>query len=664
MCVIGAGCALGLAGLAATAIILLHDKPRETPRAIVQAKPKSQPQSLPAKVDVPPEPIISLPRDDSKVPTSETADGSLTPPTLKKVKDATVFISVNTADAESFTGSGFLALGPGLIVTNAHVIDMKDQFSTTPEQVHVTLWNGEPQEKRLDAEVLGVDRAADLALLRFVHNGEYEQTSVPAPLAIAPSKKLHETQRVFIFGFPLASAIGKNVTVSTSSVSSLRKSSGGELDEVQVNGGMHPGNSGGPVVDAGGNVVGIAVSGIRGTQIQFAIPCEKVFDFVAGRVLSARAGEANPAGARFDLAVALKLLDPLKNIQKMELEWWQGQPGNARPASLRRPEPRPGDGARQAQATFFDTAKAVGEARLSLAALPRAGQVLWVQPVLYGKDGKPTWGAASAHVILPAPDPKSAVLARKPAADKQPLHLFVRSTVQAVHGEEGGTTVLNTSDTQMLEETREPQNQRIHFSRAELDLAVNGKASSMDARDQQALNELTSAGIDLQVDAMGNLIKSTPDLKKVTAAKEQRKMLEQYLEHIRIGLEALAIPLPGGNADPGQKWQAVRPLSYGPLEKAYPAKFDMTYRFRGVRTEEGREVGVLELTGKLKPYKTGDRELIGTASGGASIDLTTGQVVRVSCTLEVVQRLRVQNIALPVAHRTVEMSLTRGKSSR
>jgi hypothetical protein len=242
------------------------------------------------------------------------------------------------------------------------------------------------------------------------------------------------------------------------------------------------------------------------------------------------------------------------------------------------------------------------------------------------------------------------------------VHLSIRSTVQAIHGEEGGSTVLNASATHMFEEVKAAQNQRIHFSRGELDLTVNGKAAPMDARDQQALHELTSAAIDLQLDATGNPIKSISDLNKVTAAKEQRKILEQYLEHVRIGLEALAIPLPGGSAEPGQQWQAVRPLSYGPLEKVYPAKFDMTYSFRGIRMEEGREVGVLELTGKLKPFKTKDRDLTGTASGGASIDLATGQVVRVSCTLEVVQRLRVRNIALPIAHRTVEMSLTRGKS--
>jgi S1-C subfamily serine protease len=673
---IGGGGAVVLLVVVLAAMLFFRPKsPDKPPVAELKSKTKTQqnkPQQgkpepsklepMPAGLEPAPETVISLPRDLPKTSLPETPDGSLTPATLKRVKDATIFISVRAADGESFTGSGFLALGPGLIVTNAHVIDMKDPFSAEPEQVHATLWNGEPQEKRLDAQILGVDRDADLALLRFVQNGEYEQTGVPPPLPIAASKDLRETQRVFIFGFPLAHDIGKNVTVSASSVSSLRKNVSGALDEVQVNGGMHPGNSGGPVVDSGGNVVGIAVSGIRGTQIQFAIPCEKVFDFVAGRVLSAKAGEAKPAGARFDLAVALKLLDPLKNVQKMEVEWWQGQPGTVRPASLSRPEPQPGDGARQTQSTYFDRTTAMGEARLLLPALPRTGQVIWVQPVLYGKDGKPSWGVASAHAILPAPDAKPALLSRKPAPEKQVLRLSVRSTVQAVHGEEGGTTVLNTSDTQMVEETKEPQNQRINFSRAEFDLAVNGKGSAMDASDQQALGELKSAGIDLQLDDKGNLVKSTPDLKNVNTGKANRKILEQYLEHIRLGLEALAVPLPGGKVDPGQKWQAVRPLSFGPLEKVYPAKFDMTYSFRGVRMEEGREVGVLELSGQLKPYKTKDRELTGKASGGASVDLGTGQVVRVSCTLEVVQRLRVQNLALPVAYRTMEMSLTRGKS--
>src|SRR5262249_38855682 len=155
---------------------------------------------------------------------------------------------------------------------------------------------------------------------------------MPVPLPIVPSRNLRETQRVFVIGFPLADAIGKNVTVSTSSVSSLRKNPGGGLDQVQVNGGMQPGNSGGPVVDSAGSVVGIAVSVVRGTQITFAIPCEKVFEFIAGRVVSAKAGEAMPAASRLHVGVSLTISDPLKNIQKVELQWWQGRPGANRPA--------------------------------------------------------------------------------------------------------------------------------------------------------------------------------------------------------------------------------------------------------------------------------------------------------------------------------------------
>lgn len=66
---------------------------------------------------------------------------------------------------------------------------------------------------------------------------------------------LTEVQRVYIFGFPKGSALGKEITVSESSVSSLRKDSEGSLSQIQVNGGMQPGNSGGPVVDAGGAVL-------------------------------------------------------------------------------------------------------------------------------------------------------------------------------------------------------------------------------------------------------------------------------------------------------------------------------------------------------------------------------------------------------------------------
>ena len=60
---------------------------------------------------------------------------------------------------------------------------------------------------------------------------------------------------MYVIGYPFGEQLGKNVTVSTSSVSSLRYDNDHILKSVQVNGGMNPGNSGGPVVDANGDVL-------------------------------------------------------------------------------------------------------------------------------------------------------------------------------------------------------------------------------------------------------------------------------------------------------------------------------------------------------------------------------------------------------------------------
>ena len=67
-------------------------------------------------------------------------------------------------------------------------------------------------------------------------------------MTVSSAKNLIETQQVHIFGFPFGNELGKKITVSSSSVSSLpTNETSGELEKIQVNGGMHPGNSGGPV---------------------------------------------------------------------------------------------------------------------------------------------------------------------------------------------------------------------------------------------------------------------------------------------------------------------------------------------------------------------------------------------------------------------------------
>src|SRR2546430_756400 len=71
-------------------------------------------------------------------------------------------------------------------------------------------------------------------------------------------------------------------TVIQGTVSGTRKTATG-YTQTQLAGGLHPGNSGGPVLSAKGAVVGIAVSGLKDTQIHFAVPVSYVHAFLGGR---------------------------------------------------------------------------------------------------------------------------------------------------------------------------------------------------------------------------------------------------------------------------------------------------------------------------------------------------------------------------------------------
>jgi S1-C subfamily serine protease len=207
---------------------------------------------------------------------------------VQQVKQSTAYLRVHLPTGGMSEGSGFFALERGIVITNAHVIGML-RGGLPPRSVEVVTHSGEPGETRLTGTVMGVDQATDLAVLRV----EGDASRLPAPLPVDSATKLTETQKVYIFGFPFGADLGKNITVSTSTVTSLRRENG-VLTKVQVNGGMHPGNSGGPVTDARGAVVGVSVSGIRGTQINFAIPG----DFIRPVIERARAnpGRLMPPG--------------------------------------------------------------------------------------------------------------------------------------------------------------------------------------------------------------------------------------------------------------------------------------------------------------------------------------------------------------------------------
>jgi S1-C subfamily serine protease len=165
------------------------------------------------------------------------AGDKIDPDALKKVKAATVHIRVESADGDVSEGSGFVTIARGLIVTNAHVVGMLDNDSPKPAKIEVTFNSGEANSKTVEVKVGYVDGETDLALLMMAAT---DAAIIPDLLPVALSQSLTETQDVFVVGFPLGKRAGPNVTVTATTVTSLRKD-GGNIKQVQVNGGCTPG---------------------------------------------------------------------------------------------------------------------------------------------------------------------------------------------------------------------------------------------------------------------------------------------------------------------------------------------------------------------------------------------------------------------------------------
>ena len=156
-------------------------------------------------------------------------------------------------------GSGVVVSQDGYVITNFHVIDNADEV-----QVRIPGASSD-----LEAKVVGVDIATDLAVLKV-------EAKALIPITIADSSKLRAGDAVLALGSPY----GLEQTVSLGIVSatgrSLSLGNHGFEDIVQTDAPIHPGNSGGALVDAAGRLVGINTAAYLGwgapSGIGFAVP--------------------------------------------------------------------------------------------------------------------------------------------------------------------------------------------------------------------------------------------------------------------------------------------------------------------------------------------------------------------------------------------------------
>ncbi|MBR4260194.1 MAG: trypsin-like peptidase domain-containing protein [Kiritimatiellae bacterium] len=181
----------------------------------------------------------------------------------------------------SGNGSGFFVSESGDVLTNYHVVDGAEEV--------VAVWQDIPYKMRVAA----CDKNHDLAMLspivplsradRAVDFLVSKKTCFPA-VSIADSGICEVGDTVYVIGYPNIDLQGLEAKVTKGIVSSLTGFKG-QTDNFQMDAAIQPGNSGGPVIDECGRLVGVSVASLRGGQnVNYAIKIDPVRGFLKGKV--------------------------------------------------------------------------------------------------------------------------------------------------------------------------------------------------------------------------------------------------------------------------------------------------------------------------------------------------------------------------------------------
>ena len=182
-------------------------------------------------------------------------------------KSVTQGYFMQTQEVEGI-GSGFIINEEGYILTNYHVVKGAQEIS-------VTLSN----DVTTTAQVVNYDENQDVAMIKITD----ESVKIPATVELGDSDSLQPGEEVIAIGTPLSTELSSTVTkgIISATSRSVAVESGVTMNLIQTDAAINAGNSGGPLVNTKGEVVGINSSKISGEAVEgigFSIPINDIKD--------------------------------------------------------------------------------------------------------------------------------------------------------------------------------------------------------------------------------------------------------------------------------------------------------------------------------------------------------------------------------------------------
>lgn len=251
-----------------------------------------------------------------------------------EIRDA-FSVTEEERDVELGTGSGFVFTPYGHVLTNHHVIEdtliesragrRNVQMELLVDRIEVVLPDNEIS--RFDASIEAVDPELDLAVLSIA-GGELPY------LGLGDSDAATQGDSVAVYGFPFGRQVevGKTnvpdivprVSASRGSMSAARADDSGNAAYLQTTATVNPGNSGGPMVDELGYVLGVVRLKLKDADgIGFAIPVNTVKDFLTfngyEQLLPVERLRLGPEQELFGKGLALRLPDTLEDVSPTKL---------------------------------------------------------------------------------------------------------------------------------------------------------------------------------------------------------------------------------------------------------------------------------------------------------------------------------------------------------